>query len=104
MNVGVERVDEAVEEVAGRAYDGRDPRRREDVAQRPDRSADMIAEVRLVEPAAVVTHEVPHAAVAARRVQEGKRAVEVRRPELLVAAACKCERDDCESGDVVDAV
>ena len=38
------------------------------------------------------------------RVQEGERAVEDRRPELLVAAAGERERDDRQPGDVVDAV
>ena len=38
------------------------------------------------------------------RVEERERAVEDRRPDLLVAAAGKRERHDREAGDVVDAV
>ncbi len=60
--------------------------------------------MRLVEPAAVVAHEVAHSAVPGRGVQEGERAVEDRRPGALVAAARKRQRDDGEPCDVVDAV
>ena len=64
----------------------------------------MVADVRLVEPATVVTHEVVHPAVLGSRLKEGERAVEIRRPDLLLAALCKRERDDRQPGDVVDAV
>ena len=87
-----------------RLDDGGDPGGGEDLAERPDRAADVVADVRLVEPAAVVAHEVAHPAVALGRVQERERAVEGRRPGLLVAAACERERDDGQPGDVVDAV
>ena len=89
----------------GRTDDGRDPRRGEDVAERPDRAADVVADVRLVEPATVVAHEVAHPAVAGGRVQEGERrgrGIDVQM--LLVAALRKRERDDRQPGDVVDAV
>ena len=99
-----ERADEPVEEIAGRPDDGRDPGGGEDVAERPDRPADMVADVRLVEPATVVAHEVAHPAVPGGRMEEGERAVEARRPELLVAALGKGEGDDGEPCDIVDAV
>ena len=84
--------------------DGGDPGGGEDLAERPDRAADVVADVRLVEPAAVVAHEVAHPALALGGVQERERAVEDRRPGLLVAAARERERDDREPRDVVDAV
>ena len=65
----------------------------------------MVAGVRLVEPAAVVAHEVAHAALGVGGVlEERERAVEDRRPDLLVAAAGELERDDRQTRDVVDAV
>ena len=65
----------------------------------------MVAVVRLVEPAPVVAHEVPQATVGVGCVlEERERAVDDRRPDLLVAATCELERDDGEAGDVVDAV
>ncbi len=64
----------------------------------------MIPDVGLVEPAAVVAHEVAHPALTGGRVQERERTVENRGPDLLVAAVCERERDDGEPGGVVDAV
>ena len=65
----------------------------------------MVACVRLVEPATVITHEVAHpAAVVGSRLKERERAIEIRRPDPLVAALCKCERDDRQPGDVVDTI
>ena len=65
----------------------------------------MVAVVRLVEPAPVVAHEVSQAAVTIRRVlKERDRAVDDRRPHLLVFPAGELERDDGEAGHVVDAV
>ena len=39
-----------------------------------------------------------------RVLEEGERAVDDRRPDLLVASAGEVERDHCEPRDVVDAV
>ena len=64
----------------------------------------MVADVRLVEPAAVVAHEVAHPAIPRGCMQEGERAVEARSPEVLVAALRERERNDREAGHVVDAV
>ena len=101
----VERADDLVEQAASGADNGGHPRRREDVAQRPDRAADVVADVRLVEPAAVVAHEVAHPALWIGRVLEKcERAVDDRRPRLLVAAPCELQRDDREPRHVVDAV
>ena len=58
-----------------------------------------------VEPAPVVAHEVPQPEVRRGRVlEERERAIDDRRPDLLVAPTCELERDDGEAGDVVDAV
>ena len=65
----------------------------------------MVAEVRLVQPAAIVGHEVPHPSVGVRRVlQERKRAVHRRCPDLLVRATGEFERDDRQTRDVIDAI
>ena len=81
------------------------PRGGEDLAERPDRATDVVADVRLVEPAAVVGHEVAHAwPLVGRVVQERERAVDDRRPELLVGSAPELECHDGEPRDVVDAV
>ena len=100
----LERATSAVEQPPRGPDDGGDPGGREDLAERPDRAADVVADVGLVEPAAVVAHEVAHPAVAVGGVQEGERAVEDRRPELLVVATRELERDDGEPCDIVDAV
>ena len=50
------------------------PGGREDLAERPDRAADVVADVRLVEPAAVVAHEVAHPAPRRRSRPGGTRA------------------------------
>jgi len=62
--------------------------------------------MRLVEPASVVAHEVPHprALGARRELQERERAVEYGCPLTVGGASCQLERDDRESRDVVDAV
>ena len=100
-----ECADDLVEQSARGADDGGDPGRREDLAQRPDRAADVVPDVRRVEPAPVVAHEVSHPGLRVGRVlEEGERAVDDRRPDLLVAAAGELERDDREPRDVVDAV
>ena len=91
VDLAGECVDELVEEVACRPHHGRDPCGGENVSERPDRPADVVADVRLVQPAAVVAHEVAHAAVSGRRVQERERTVEMGRPDLLVAAAGESE-------------
>ena len=64
----------------------------------------MVADVGLVEPATVVTHEVVHPAVLSSCLKEGERAVEIRRPDQLFTALCKCERDHRQPGDIVDAI
>jgi hypothetical protein len=65
----------------------------------------VVANVGLVEPAPVVSHEVAHPGARVGRIlQERQGAVDDRRPDLFVAAAGEFERDDGESGDVVDAV
>ena len=51
----------------------------------------MVADVRLVEPATVVAHEVVHSALGLGRVQERERPVEGRCPRLLVTAARELE-------------
>src|SRR5581483_3781150 len=103
-DVAGKRADEPVEEIACRSHDGGNPRRGEDVPDRPDRATDVITDVRLVEPPTVVAHEVAHPAVVGGRLQERKRAVDVRRPYLLLAAIRERKRDDGKPGDVVDAV
>src|SRR6185437_2840822 len=103
MNVARKRGDEPVEEIAHRPHDGWNPCRGQNVSERPDRPTDVIADVRLVEPAAVIAHEVSHPAVPGRRVHEGECTVEMRGPDLLVAAAGQRERDDREPSDIVDA-
>ena len=103
-HVAGKRSDEPLEQIAHRHDDSRDPCRGKDLAERPDCAADMVADVRLVEPAPVVAHEVAHAVVPSGGMQERERAVEDRRPDLLVAAVRKCERHDGQAGDVVDAV
>ena len=65
-----ECADDRVEQASGGADNGGNPGGREDLAERPDRAADMVAEVGLVEPAAVVAHEVPHAGLRIGRVLE----------------------------------
>jgi hypothetical protein len=62
--------------------------------------------MRLVQPASVVAHEVPHpgALGPGSELQEGERAVEHRRPLTVVRAPGQLERDGREPGDVVDAV
>src|SRR5207249_2050154 len=52
--------DQSLEQVARRRDETRDPGGGEHVAERPDRATDMVAKVRLVEPATVVAHEVAH--------------------------------------------
>ena len=100
-----ERADDRVEQARVGLTTRGHPGRREDLAECPDRTADVIPDVRLVEPAPVVPHEVPHPRPRVGRVlEERERAVEDRRPDLLVAAAGELERDDCEARDVVDAV
>jgi len=66
----------------------------------------VVAEMRLVEPTAVVAHEVAHSTpVAVRgRTEEGKRPVQDRVPGLLPFATRKLERHNDETCDVVDAV
>ena len=66
----------------------------------------MVADMRLVQPASVVAHEVPHpgALGTGRELQEGERAMEDRCPLAIGGAPGELERDDCEPGDVVDAV
>ena len=66
----------------------------------------MVAEMRLVEPASVVAHEVPHprALGPRRESQERKRAVEDGCPLTIGGASGQLERHDRESRDVVDAV
>ena len=56
----LERRDECVQKCPRWARKSRDPGGREDLTERPDRSADMVADIRLVQPAPVVAHEVPH--------------------------------------------
>ena len=48
---------------------GRDPRGRQDLAERPDRAAEIIADVRVVQRAAVIAHEVAHTVVLGRGVK-----------------------------------
>ncbi len=103
-HVAGKRAHEALEQVAHRHDDSGDPCRSEDLPERPDGAAHVVADVRLVEPAPVVAHEVAHAVVTGGCVQERERAVEDRCPDLLVAAVRKCERHDGQTGDVVDAV
>src|SRR5581483_9632790 len=103
-DLAVECVAESVEQVACRPHDGRNPGGGENVAERPDRPSDVVADVRLVQPAAVIAHEVAHPTVVGGCVKEGERAVEMRRPDLLVPATGEPERDDGEPGAVVDAV
>ncbi len=62
-----------VEQIARRPDECGNPCGGEDLAERPDRAADVIADVRLVEPAAVVAHEVAHSA-ARRSRRAGTRA------------------------------
>ena len=78
--LAVERADEGREQTPSRPDERGHPRGREHVAERPDRTADVIADMRLVEPAAVVAHEVAHArsAVVGRVVEKRERAVEDR--------------------------
>ena len=66
----------------------------------------MVADMRLVEPASVVAHEVPHPSALrpSRELQERERAVEDRCPLTIGRAAAQLERDDREPRDVVDAV
>ena len=54
-NVIAERADETIEEVPRRSHDGGYPCRGEDVPERPDRASHMVANVRFVQPATVVT-------------------------------------------------
>ena len=60
----------------------------------------------VVEPAAVVGHEVAHAlaGVVGRVREECERPVEDRRPHLVARPALELQRDDCETSHVVDAV
>ena len=90
-HVAGERADETPQEVARRSDDGGSPRRRKELPERPDRAAEVIADVRFVEPAPVVAHEVAHSALAFGRVQERERPVEGRCPRLLVTAARELE-------------
>ena len=65
----------------------------------------MVADVRGVEPAPVVAHEVPHPRLRVGGVlEEGERAVDDRRPDLLVPTAGEVDGDDREPRHVVDAV
>jgi hypothetical protein len=103
--VGRDGADDGVEQALARTDDGGNPGGGEDLPEGPDRPSDMIAGVGVVDPAPVVAHEVPHAALAVRRVlEERDRPVEDRGPDLLVFATRELERDDRETGDVVDAV
>ena len=105
-DVHAERRHECVEKRPRRARESRDPGGREDLTERPDRSADMVADMRLVQPASVVAHEVPHpgALGPGRELQEGERAMEDGCPLTIGRAAGELERDDREPRDVVDAV
>ena len=102
----MQRADEAGEEPLGRADDRRRPGGREHLADRPDRAADVIPGMWLVEPAPVVAHEVAHAAAAlvGGGVEEGQRAVEDRRPALVGVTALELQGHDRQPGDIVDAV
>ena len=105
-DVAAERAHERVEQPLRRVDERGSPGGCEHFAERPDRAADVVADVRVVEPAAVVAHEVPHAGAAgvARVAEERQRAVEDGRPRPLGGAPIELERDDGEAGDVVDAV
>ena len=74
----LERADERCEHPPRRFDERGHPRRREHVAERPDRTADVVADVRVVEPAPVVRHEVAHALarVVGRVREECERPVE----------------------------
>jgi hypothetical protein len=83
-----QRADERVEQASRRDDDGGRPRRLEDLAERPDRAPDVVADMRRIEPAPVVAHEVAHAGHRSGGVfEEGERPVDDRRPRLLVPAA-----------------
>ena len=105
-DLAFKRRDECVEKAARRADDRRHPGRREDLAECPDRPADVVSDMRFVEPMPVVTHEVAHAAavLAGCRVQKRQRPIQDRRPLLLVFAARELERDDDETRHIVHAV
>ena len=64
--------DESVEQILRRPDKSRDPRGGENLTERPGGATDVVAHVRLVEPAAVVAHEVAHAALPGGIVQEGE--------------------------------
>ena len=97
--------DEPCEQVACRNDDGGDPCGGEDLAERPDGAADVVADVWLVEPATVVAHEVAHPVVPGGGGQEGERPVEDRASRVCSSPRLReRERHDGEPGDVVDAV
>ena len=102
--LALQRVDERGKQTSRRPDCGRHPGRREHVTERPDRAADMIADVWFVEPAPVVAHEVPHAGAVGCVVEKCQRAVQHRDPDSVARALFELERDDCEPRNVVDAI
>ena len=67
----------------------------------------MIANVRLIEPAPLVAHEVAHSAptaVVGCSVEKGKRPVQDRRPALIGVTAIELQGYDRQARNVVDAV
>ena len=64
----------------------------------------MVPHVGLVEPPAVVAHEVAHAFIPRGGVEERERAIEACSPDVLVTALRERERHDREPSHVVDAV
>ena len=64
----------------------------------------MVSDVGLVEPPAVVAHEVPHSVVPGGGAQERERSIEARSPDVPVTALRQRERHDREACHVVDAV
>src|SRR5690348_11922662 len=86
--VAVERLDQRVEQPPCGLDERWSPGGREDFSERPDRAADVVADVSAVEPPSVVAHEVPHARPGriARVAEERQGAVEDRGPPPVTGA------------------
>ena len=82
------------------------PRSAQHVAERPERSTDVISDMRAVEPSPFVAHEVAHPAtvLVGRIDEECERAIEDRRPHPVPRAPFELERDNSEPRNVIDAV
>ena len=85
-DLAVERLQERLDQSLCGVDERRRPGSRENLAERQDRAPNVVADVRRVEPAPVVAHEVPHAcsAFVACIVEERDRAVQNCRPAAPV--------------------